>query len=806
MTTNLIWKTQPVFISSTFADMMAERDLLIHTVFKELDEQLQERRVRLEAIDLRWGVETTTEAEKEKKELMVLKVCLNEIDRCEPFFVGIIGDRYGWIPPEKRMKDAETEKGFESKLKDKSVTALEIEYGVLADEAQLRRSVFFFREPLPYEQMPEDVKSVYADAYNAELKGIDVNQRLADFKKLIVAKVGKDRVFTYKAEWDGRGVTGLDDFRRQVTEQLWKQLDAQTKELEDTRPKTWQDEENRYLEDFIEDRTITFSGREDVIRNLRQIALSESGYDNWGKCITGESGYGKSALFAKLHKELSEEDVVILAHAAGISLRSNSVENMLLLWIEQLAKGLNRDITKELAEKPKLEDIVKLFAGLLSQTAVNKRVVVLVDALNQFERTVQAKHLNWLPELLPANAKFIFTAIPGEETENLSKRRGITVEALKPVSRDEAMQIVDIVCERYHKKLNRDAVQLLLEKKNKEGEPSYSNPLWLTMAVDEFLLMDEDDFARMKELEGDGEQKLKQLLILSAKEMPGDIAGMYNYVFERCRIFGEALVDHTLSYIGISRNGLRESDLEMLYQKEWDKLNFASLRRYLRNHIVRKGELGLWDFRHIQGRESLKQTLLSNSETVITLHKNLAEHLEMLGDNDPLHLTEILWHLFKCNDKKKFAEVYGTYWWNKAQTGYYSDTIKDILLEKRTNIEFIIAAISLVDIDYYTKHKIVNNVCFNLEERILNHILLTERLTLLQSVASIAEDLRKRNPYSAEYARDLSISYFGIGDIHTAQGDTKSALQRYESSLKIAEDLLKRYPYSAEYARDVSVS
>ncbi|MFH1198539.1 MAG: DUF4062 domain-containing protein, partial [bacterium] len=810
MSQNFSWKAQPIFISSTFTDMMAERDILRDFVFKELDEKLADRRVRLEPIDLRWGVETTTEQEKEQKELMVLKVCLNEIDRCKPFFIGIIGDRYGWIPPEKRMKDAETEKGFESKIKNKSVTALEIEYGVLASKKQLKRSFFFFREPLPYEKMPENIRSEYSDMHIPELKSIDTKKRLDDFKKLITETVGKDRVFTYKAEWDGNNVTGLEDFKKKVSEQLWKELDAETKELEDTRPKTWEEEEQKYLQDFIEERTISFSGREDVINDLKKFALSEAGYDNWGKCLTGESGFGKSALFAKLYKELQNEDVVLLAHAAGISLRSNSLENMLTIWIEELAAQLKIDITEELKEKNKFDDLTKLYAQLLSKLSVNKRVVVLVDALNQFERTEHAKYVNWLPELIPANAKFIFTAIAGEETEHLAKRKGIKLEELKPVNRADALKIINIICERYHKKLNPEAVEILLEKKKNDGTFAYSNPLWLTMAVDEFLLMDEDDFARMKGLEGDAEQKLKQLLIISAKAMPADIAGMYGYVFNRCKIFGEEFVNALLSYIGISRNGLREKDLEQLVKRysktSWDNLNFASFRRYLRNHLVRKGELGLWDFRHVQVRESLKKGLLKNEQQVTTLHKNFAEHLEQIGDEDPVHLTEILWHLFKCDDKKKAAEIYGSNWWNNYRTGEYSITLRDILLEKEINIDWVSSLVEAAEISDSVKRAIVNNVHFNLDDRIKNHIPFVPRLKLIQKVLETSEDLCKRNPDSAEYARDLSVSYNKVGDIYTALGDTKSALQSYESSLKIREDLRKRNPDSAEYARDLSVS
>ena len=67
-----------MFISSTFADMQAERDWLRDHVIPELQQRLRERRHHLAPIDLRWGVETVTVGEQESKELLVLKVCLNE--------------------------------------------------------------------------------------------------------------------------------------------------------------------------------------------------------------------------------------------------------------------------------------------------------------------------------------------------------------------------------------------------------------------------------------------------------------------------------------------------------------------------------------------------------------------------------------------------------------------------------------------------------------------------------------------------------------------------------------------------------
>src|SRR5947209_13496613 len=87
------WKSVRVFISSTFRDMHAERDHLIKVVFPALRERLEKYRIYLDDIDLRWGV-TKEQAENDQ----VLDLCLQQIDECRPFFIGILGERYGWVP------------------------------------------------------------------------------------------------------------------------------------------------------------------------------------------------------------------------------------------------------------------------------------------------------------------------------------------------------------------------------------------------------------------------------------------------------------------------------------------------------------------------------------------------------------------------------------------------------------------------------------------------------------------------------------------------------------------------------------
>ena len=88
-----IWRTVRVFISSTFRDMHAERDHLVRLVFPELKERCRKRYVQLIDVDLRWGV-----TEKQAEGGGALDICLDEIEFCRPFVLGLLGYRYGSTP------------------------------------------------------------------------------------------------------------------------------------------------------------------------------------------------------------------------------------------------------------------------------------------------------------------------------------------------------------------------------------------------------------------------------------------------------------------------------------------------------------------------------------------------------------------------------------------------------------------------------------------------------------------------------------------------------------------------------------
>ncbi|MBI4517182.1 MAG: DUF4062 domain-containing protein [Deltaproteobacteria bacterium] len=85
-----VTRTIRLFVSSTFSDMKAERDLLQRDVFPKLRQLCLSNGLRFQAIDLRWGV-----PEEAGKDNRTMRICLEEVARCHPYF---IGERHDDVP------------------------------------------------------------------------------------------------------------------------------------------------------------------------------------------------------------------------------------------------------------------------------------------------------------------------------------------------------------------------------------------------------------------------------------------------------------------------------------------------------------------------------------------------------------------------------------------------------------------------------------------------------------------------------------------------------------------------------------
>ena len=120
-----------IFISSTFQDMQQERDILQNSVLPRIRELAKQYGKNIDLCDLRWGVNSSGMSEEEST-AKVLQVCFDEIDNARPFFIALLGDRYGWVPDSKVVENSTMGRNIQTgDMLDKSVTEMEIIYGAL---------------------------------------------------------------------------------------------------------------------------------------------------------------------------------------------------------------------------------------------------------------------------------------------------------------------------------------------------------------------------------------------------------------------------------------------------------------------------------------------------------------------------------------------------------------------------------------------------------------------------------------------------------------------------------------------------
>lgn len=832
----LPWKIRPIFISSTFRDMQAERDYLRTIVFPRLEEELRKGRLLLEPIDLRQGVETADLASEESREQMVLKVCLEEIERSRPFLIVLLGDRYGWVPPESRLAAAVQEAGFATELRDKSVTALEIEYGVLRrNSGEQPRCLFYLRDPLPYEQMPESRRAEYSDEFSPAVRVSARHERLQALKKSLSAdaELGS-RVHRYRADWDpalGK-VTGLENWGEQVFQHLMIELGAELHSAASGPALDWREQERAALAEFFALRSRNFVGRSGLLSQLTDIALAEpqaestfaipSGVE-WGACVTGDAGLGKSALFAELARRLGNEDsIILLTNAAGATPRGSHVEAMLERFIQELSDVL--DIAMPPIQHADTSSVETTFASLMARAAAGRRVVVLLDALDQFESTPRGQQLTWLrPRQWPANARLIATALPGPAADALSQWAGIEELEIPPLTitddgDDDVTAITRSVWQSYHRQVNPAVLRALREKRTDDGRRAAGNALWLTLAVEQVNLLDSDDFARAeREFAGGPAERLRALLVDTAERMPPSVAGLYGWLLAQTeKVVGPSAARAFAALIAISRAGWRESDLmrlippaaDLLCPGELpptlDDLRLAAVRRSFRAHLSRHGSLGQLDFFHRQMREAVGLRILGDAILVRSLHRQVADHLESLQSADPIRVSELMVHLIAGEDVPRAARLYADLDEGPALAASTEALARHVASEDQmrsdSNASWVASFLTDPDLSDGQAGRLATKFVFNLNDALAGRTTLESRRPIQEAARSALEMLLARQPANADWLKALSFAHANLGHFAKAQGRFQEALHFYGEAYRVLQSMAESDPTDSEKA------
>ncbi len=592
-----------VFISSTFRDMQAERDILIKKIFPQLRKLCEQRAVTWTEVDLRWGIRDEDVAEGK-----VLPLCLEEIQRCRPHFIGLLGERYGSLPREIPAELLERQKWLEQH-RDKSITELEIIHGVLRDEEMHGHAYFYFRDPKYLERVPKDKRSDFT-AENEK-----TTEKLERLKKEI-RRARDEQVCQLRESFSDPEELGewiLDDFSTLI-ERLYPK---------DQTPHPLDQEAARH-EAYARSRRLAFVGRDDLLRRLDE---------HWATpgrplVLTGESGCGKSALLAEWVARWRNEhpDDLIIQHYIGSTPDSADWQRLVRRILEELRRAF--DITDDLPTTP--DALRNALNTSTTKAAGARRVVLVLDALNQLADDGAAKHLGWLPVVFPNNFHVLVSTLKGESLEVLRQRK-CEIQEVPLFKPEEILTAITAFFEPFgRRQLPKETLVALA------SSTAALNPLYLRAVLDE-----------LRQFGDNAKLKAKAADYLSAPDLPE----LFDRILTRWHDdFGKDperpdFVRRSLCLIACARFGLAEAELldllgndsEPMPRRPWTPFYLAA-ENALALHS------GLLNFGHDHLRAAVQKRWLGDNETIRTIHLELADYFQSCGI-EPRSVVELPWQL-----------------------------------------------------------------------------------------------------------------------------------------------------------------
>ena len=565
-----------IFVSSTFKDMMSERDHLVKKVFPKLRKLCQERGVELTEVDLRWGV-----TEEQAEQGRVIEVCLREIDRCRPYFIGILGERYGWVPgPEEYEKHRKIIEDFPWVKKDideqMSITEMEIQYGVLRNPQMKAQAFFYLRDSL---STPEDFR---------EKKGSVAAKKLLELKAFLKSK----------PDFPCKDFINNTELEKEITDDFTKFLDSEFPVGEKPSPL----EQSRMDHAaFAITRMRVYIGSDKYFKRLDEHMIS----NDPPLIITGESGLGKSALLANwiAHYQNEHPNDFVMYHFIGGAPDSTDHYAMMRRIMEEMKDRF--DLQDEIPAEH--EKIAEAFPMFLAQTPHMQRWVLVIDALNQLEEKDNARWLGWLPAFIPENIRVIVSTLPGQAMDELNKRNYPEMKVF-PLDLEGRKHLIRNYLKFFARELAEDQVEKIAK------DPDSENPLILKTILDELII-----FGIYEKLN----ERIEYYLT------PKTPIEFFNAVLERLEEDYEikeypGMVGEILSLIWAARKGLSES--ELLEITNIPPLFWAPLYHAIENHLVNRA--GFLDFFHDYIKQAVENKYLDTDEKKKQAHITLACYFE----------------------------------------------------------------------------------------------------------------------------------------------------------------------------------
>ena len=359
-----------VFLSSTFADLDSERTYLARQVFPRLRSMLMKYNITLMDIDLRWGI-----TEEEAKSGKTVKLCLEQIENTRPFFIGILGNRYGWVPDPEYLSDI----SLTENDRDKSVTEIEIRHGAL-DLPSKSNAAFFFKQT--DDEYPEDA---------------DKKTKLKDLKAELEASSYPVRPFQSCEELG------------QLVEQAVMSWVKEYYDLESLTRKDLIEAEQKHIVDDYLDGFVSCKVYESIIDDFISSAQGE-GMNNVLP-VAGAVGAGKRAFAAYAAKRMKEKGFVqnIIQYYFEDNCDSQGVEDAVEFMIGSIKEQFPDLNTEGCYYDYSFPEVLNRLLMHLKALPTDRRCVLALGGINLLE---QHDFDDWvrLVTMLPKSVIAVFTS------------------------------------------------------------------------------------------------------------------------------------------------------------------------------------------------------------------------------------------------------------------------------------------------------------------------------------------------------------------------------------------------------------
>ena len=623
------WKTVKIYICSNPEDMQAEREHLLKAVFPELREQLAPFRVEVVDVDPAWDFSPAA-----LKDPRQLAQSLQLITKCQPFFIGLVGEatgaglssipevllkRYGW------MKDYEGRSNLE----------IQIMHGALNQTDQGGRAFFYFRNPEAVAGVPDEFRARHMETDAA---------KAATLKELKDRIRGSGHTVTesYNTQWDPSQKDrahqsegqfgGLEEFGHLVRDQL---LAAIRKHLELGDQPTMPTEtdhlasERHFQTKFLEPRLQTFVGRQEVVRYLMSFISEE---DEMPCIVSGPLGSGKSAILAQALTEYRKEkpDGLALPSLVGVSSHSRRISEI----FRTLCIGLKMkfDLAEDIPEDAR--SLQTLFKAWIRQVPKEAHVLIVIDGLNLLEEAHGALQLDWLPEEFAPNVKMVVSydsdAATGKIVENILNQRMYISLEVPPFNDEEKQAVLGRFVTTNALQLNKQQAAMLMQN------PSSGNPVFLQTAA--HLLRSAQSPEEVNQVIRD----------FPTDENRGTTLLLDQLITKWEETFGSDLVQTILAGLVISRHGISEREAKLMTVELEGSENFSEALRTMQPYLHHEGEVISSYFPGF--KEAIFDRYTGNEYAQSEWHKHLAGTLEGHGWMNPQTLQDLPWHCVEAKD------------------------------------------------------------------------------------------------------------------------------------------------------------